>query len=128
MTKSGGWKQRSSNEICFPRTAEEPETVRAVEDGSRLPKFEFAYLKLLPREYEGPCHIVKVGQRPDGRCEYEERPGEAPPNQSQVNDENVMTIFFVRAQESGKENQAPAKAGGSLGFRAAPGIDADITS
>jgi hypothetical protein len=34
---------------------------------------------------------------------YEERPGEVPPNQSRVNDENVMTIFFVRAQEAGSE-------------------------
>jgi hypothetical protein len=30
------------------------------------------------------------------RKRYAERPGEAPPNQGRVNDENVMTIFFVR--------------------------------
>ena len=62
-----------------------------------------AYLKLLPREYAGPRHIVSVSKRPDGRCEYEERPGEAPPNQGQVNDENVMTIYFVRAQNTANE-------------------------
>ena len=81
------------------------ETVRAVEERNRPLKVEVAYLKQLPREYSGPRHIVSVSKRPDGRCNYEERPGEAPPNQSRVNDENVMTIFFVRAQESGNENR-----------------------
>ena len=76
------------------------ETVRAVEESNRPLKIEFAYLKLLPREYAGPRHIVSVSKRPDGRREYEERPGEAPPNQGQVNDENVTTIYFVRAQET----------------------------
>ena len=70
--------------------------------GSRLQKFEFAYLKQLPREYSGPRHRVKVGQRPDGRCEYEERPGAAPPNQGGGKDENVMRIYVVRAQEAGQ--------------------------
>jgi hypothetical protein len=83
------------------------ETVRAVEESNRPFRVEFAYLKLLPRDYDGPRHIVKVGQRPDGRDEYEERPGEAPPNQewSKSKSENVMTIFFVRAQEIGNEIQ-----------------------
>ena len=81
------------------------ETVRAVEQSHRPFKIGFAYLKLLPRAYSGPRHRVKVGQHPDGRDEYEERPGPTPPNQSRVNDENVMTIFFVRAQESGNENR-----------------------
>ena len=52
------------------------ETVRAVEESNRRLKIEFAYLKLLPREYEGPRHVVKMGQRPDGRDECEERPDE----------------------------------------------------
>jgi hypothetical protein len=56
------------------------ETVQAVEQSHRPFKIEFAYLKLLPREYSGPRHRVKVGQHPDGRDEYEERPGEPPPN------------------------------------------------
>ena len=42
-------------------------------------------------------------QRRDGRCEYEERPGEPPPDQGRVNAKNVMTIYFVRAQETGSE-------------------------
>ena len=42
-------------------------------------------------------------QRREGRCEYEERPGEPPPDQGRVNAKNVMTIYFVRAQETGSE-------------------------
>ena len=62
------------------------ETVRAVQDSDRRLKIEFAYLKLLPREYSGPRHIVKVGQRPDGRDEYEESPGEPPPDHAEDQD------------------------------------------
>ena len=79
------------------------ETVRAAVERDRPLKVEFAYLKQLPREYSGPRHIVSVSKRPDGRCNYEERPGPRPPNQSRGNDENVMTIFFVRAQETAYE-------------------------
>jgi len=81
------------------------ETVRAVEESNRRLKGEFAYLKLLPREYSGPRRIVKVGQRPDGRDQCEERPDEPPPDQSRGNDENVMTIFFVWAHESGNKDR-----------------------
>ena len=58
------------------------ETVQAAEERNRRLKVEVAYLKLLPREYSGPRHRLQVGQRPDGRDEYEERPGEPPPNHS----------------------------------------------
>ena len=68
------------------------ETVRAVEENNHPFKIEFAYQKLPPREYEDPRHIVSVSQRPNGRCEYEERPGPPPPNQSRGHDENVMTL------------------------------------
>jgi hypothetical protein len=57
--------------------------------------------KIRTSEYSGLRHIVSVSKRPDGLCEYEERLGEAPPNQSRVNHENVMTIFFGRARETG---------------------------
>ena len=59
------------------------ETVRAVEQSHRPFKIEFAYLKLLPREYSGSRHRVKVGQRPNRRDECEERPGEPPPNHAE---------------------------------------------
>jgi hypothetical protein len=79
------------------------ETVRMVGESKRPLKFEFAYLKLLPREYAGPRHIVKVGQRPDGRGEYEERPGPPPPNHAADQDSNVMRIYLVRAPETANE-------------------------
>jgi hypothetical protein len=44
-----------------------------------------------------------VVQFADGRREYEERPGEALPNQSGVNNENVMPIYFMRAPEPANE-------------------------
>jgi hypothetical protein len=58
-------KQRSRNEICSLARLKRLETVRAVEQSHRPFKIEFAYLKLLPREYSGPRHRIKVGQRPD---------------------------------------------------------------
>jgi hypothetical protein len=79
------------------------ETVRAVEESNRPFRVEFAYLKQLPREYSGPRHIVSVSKRPDGRCEYEERPGEPPPNPGRGDDKNVMTIYFVRAPQAADE-------------------------
>jgi len=78
-----------------------------VEESDRPLKVEFAYLKLLPRESAGPRHIVKVGQRPDGRDQCEERPGAPPPNQGPVKHENVMTIYFVRAQDTPNEIGRP---------------------
>ena len=36
------------------------ETVRAVEDGNRPLKIEFAYLKQLPRQYEGLRHSSRL--------------------------------------------------------------------
>jgi hypothetical protein len=66
------------------------ESVRAVEQSPRPFEIEFAYLKLLPREYSGPRHRVKVGQRPDGRDEYEERPGEPPPNDAEDQDPTLL--------------------------------------
>ena len=81
------------------------ETVKAVEASNRPLKVEFAYLKLLPREHDGPRHIVKVGQRPDGRDECEERPGEPPnqPNHAEKQDPNVMKLYLVRTPEIGNE-------------------------
>ena len=80
------------------------ETVRAVEQSHHPFKIEFAYLKLLPREYSGPRHRVKVGQRPDGRDEYEERPGEPPPNHAEDQDPSVMRLYLVRARETSNED------------------------
>jgi hypothetical protein len=79
--------------------------VRAVAQSHRPSKSEFAYLKLLPREYEGPRYRVKVGQHSDGRDEYEERPGEPPPNHAEDQDPNVIRLYLVSAPETGNENR-----------------------
>ena len=76
---------------------------RRVEESNRPFKVEFAYLKLLPCEYSGPRHIVSVSKRPDGRCEYEERPGEPPPNHAEDQDPNVMRLYLVSAPETVNE-------------------------
>ena len=86
------------------------ETVRAVEQSHRPFKIEFAYLKLLPREYSGSRHRVKVGQSPDGRDEYEERPGEPPPNHAEGQDPNVIRLYLVSAPETGSEVENGASA------------------
>jgi hypothetical protein len=78
--------------------------VRAVEENSRL-KVEFAYPKLLPREYKGLRHMVSVSQRPDGRCHYEERLGPPPPNHAEKQDPNAMRVYLMRAPQSGNENR-----------------------
>jgi hypothetical protein len=59
--------------------------------------------QLLPREYSGPRHIVKVGQRPDGRCEYEERLGPPPPDHVEDQDPNVIRLYLVRAHDAADE-------------------------
>ena len=78
------------------------ETAKAVEESNRPLKVEFAYLKLLPREYSGPRHRVKVGQRPDGD-EYEERSGEPPPDHVEDQDPNVMRLYLVSAHDAADE-------------------------
>jgi hypothetical protein len=88
---------------AFLARVERLETVKAVEESNRPLKVEFAYLKLLPREYSGPRHKVTVSQRPDDRDRSEGRPGEPPPNHVEGQDPNVIKIYFVRAPESGDE-------------------------
>ena len=79
------------------------ETAKAVEESNRPLKVEFAYLKLLPREYSGPRHILPVRQRLDGRDEYAERPGEPPPDHVEDQDPNVMRLYLVRAHDAADE-------------------------
>jgi hypothetical protein len=79
------------------------ESARAAEARDRPLKGEFACLKLLPREYSGPRRRVKVGKRPDGRDEYEERPGPPAPNQVEDQGTNVLRLYLVGAPESGNE-------------------------
>jgi hypothetical protein len=47
--------------------------------------FRSGYLKTLPTDYVGPSHVAIVKREPTDtsgtfeRCEFEERPGQAPP-------------------------------------------------
>jgi hypothetical protein len=50
---------------------------------------------------------VKVGRRPNGREECEERPGEPPPNHEPARDENVQRIYIVYAAETNSEIREP---------------------
>ena len=96
-------QQASSPAVTTLLKMKRLETVRMVGESNQRMKIEFAYLKLLPREYSGLRHIVSVSKRLDGRCEYEERPGPPPPNHAEKQDPNVRRVYLVRAQESGKE-------------------------
>jgi hypothetical protein len=80
-------------------------------EGDRPLKVEFAYLKLLPREYSGPRHIVSV-KRPDGRCNYEELTSETLLDSfSDVifHTYNLSTLgFSVSRTSSGPQAERPA--------------------
>ena len=92
------------------------ETVRAVEESNRPLKFEFAYLKLLAREYHGLRHRVKVGRLPDGNYRWEERPGQAPANEDEDYSKTIIRINLVEA----KHGSCGASAGLKI-FCACPG-------
>ena len=83
------------------------ETVQDLQESDRRLKIDFAYLKQLPREYNGPRHVVTVGRRRDGREECEERPGEAPPNHAPARDDNTLRIYIVYAAETNSEIREP---------------------
>jgi hypothetical protein len=68
------------------------ETVRAVEESNRPFKIEFAYLNPAPSNWSSATsrscrritperHIVSLGRLPDGKYQWEERPGLAPANE-----------------------------------------------
>ena len=57
--------------------------------------FRSGYLKTLPPDYVGERHVVIVKREPSGNgewCEFEERPGPAPPD---AQEEDVTTIYIV---------------------------------
>jgi hypothetical protein len=58
--------------------------------------FRTGYLKTLPTEYVGERHRVIVKREPSGNgewCEFEERPGSAPPGTEE--EQNCTTICIV---------------------------------
>jgi hypothetical protein len=75
------------------------EHVRAAE---RLPQIEvqIGYLKRLPPEYVGERHVVTMGQLPDGKYQWEERPGPAPAEED-ADPRMIIRINLVEAKEIG---------------------------
>ena len=68
------------------------EHVRAAE---RQPQFELQighYVKQLPPEYAGERHMVTVGRLPDGKYQWEERPG-APLDGG--DDDHIFRVILV---------------------------------
>jgi hypothetical protein len=59
--------------------------------------FRSGYLKTLPADYVGERHVAIVKREPSGApngewCEFEERPGPAPPD---AQEEDCTTIYIV---------------------------------
>jgi hypothetical protein len=67
-------------------------------DPKKPPLFRAGYLKTLPADYVGERYVVIVKREPPvppgnvERCEFEERPGPAPPG---AEEENCTTIRIV---------------------------------
>ena len=60
--------------------------------------FRSGYLKTLPADYVGERHVVIVNREPSGTpngewCEFEERPGPAPPDAQ--DEQDCTTIYIV---------------------------------
>jgi hypothetical protein len=61
-------------------------------------RFRSGVLKTLPKEYVGERHVAIVKREPSGAtghdewCEFEERPGPAPPD---AQEEECTTIYIV---------------------------------
>jgi hypothetical protein len=68
------------------------ENVRATQ---RQPQCELqvGYLRTLPPEYAGERHMVTVGRLPDGKYQWEERPG-APLGDE--DDDHILRVIIMR--------------------------------
>ena len=60
-------------------------------------KFRYGYLTPLPEDFTGERHMVPVHREPSGSpheewCQFEERPGPAPPG----SDDGELTIYLTR--------------------------------
>jgi hypothetical protein len=69
------------------------EQVRSGEQRNGPMIVEFGYVvKKLPPDYSGPRHLVKLGRLPDGRYQWEERPGPPPIGEES---QNRLIVEFV---------------------------------
>ena len=66
-----------------------------------IPPFRSGYLTVLPEEYTGERHVIIVRSEPNGLhgewCEFEERPGPAPPGS---NDGGFRVYLNVEARDT----------------------------
>jgi hypothetical protein len=71
------------------------ENVRAAQ---RWPQIEvqIGYVKL-PPEYTGERHVVTVGRLPDGKYQWEERPG--PPPAHEDSGTQIIRVILVQARD-----------------------------
>ena len=72
-----------------------------VQAAERWPQIELqiGYLKKLPPEYVGERHVVTVGQLPDGKYQWEERPGPAPAIEDDGDARTIIRINLVGAKD-----------------------------
>ena len=75
------------------------ERLEVVVEPKKPQLFRSGVLKTLPKDYVGERHVVIVKREPAGapgneRCEFEERPGPAPVD-AQEDEEDCTTIYIV---------------------------------
>ena len=75
------------------------EEVRATEH--RPLELQFGYLEKLPPDYTGERHVVTLGRLPDGKYQWEERPGLAPANEDEDCSRTIIRINLVEAKHHG---------------------------
>ena len=71
------------------------ENVQAAERWPQI-ELQIGYLKKLPPEYVGERHVVTVGQLPDGKYHWEERPGPAPAIEDDGDARTIIRISAVK--------------------------------
>jgi hypothetical protein len=71
------------------------EQVRAAQCWPQIEVQIGQYAKKLPPEYTGERHVVTVGRLPDGKYQWEERPGPAPANEDDGDPRTILMVNFV---------------------------------
>ena len=71
--------------------------------------FRSGYLKTLPVDYVGERHVVIVKREPSGNgewCEFEERPGPAPPGEEEENCTTICIVYQDRLSPPGERKRS----------------------
>ena len=75
------------------------EEVRAAEPQPL--ELQFGYLKKLPPDSTGERHIVTLGRLPDGKHQWEERPGLVPAKEDEGCSKTIIRVNLVEAKHHG---------------------------